>query len=109
MSVLLADTLAQFADDHCVVLMDAAGWHKANALVVPETMTLVPLPPYSPECNPGEQIWKYTRTNGLRNHTFNSLDQVVDVVPETLHTVRTHLDLVRSITCFGWTKTLPLM
>lgn len=109
MSLFLAHTAAQFPDDHCVVLMDGAGWHKANALVVPDAMTLVPLPPYSPECNPVEQIWKYTRTNGLRNQTFDSLDQVVDVVSDTLHTLHTHPDLVRSITCFDWIKTLPLM
>ena len=109
MSLFLAHTAAQFPGDHCVVLMDGAGWHTANALIVPDTMTLVPLPPYSPECNPVEQIWKYTRTNGLRNQTFDSLDQVIDVVSDTLHTLHTHPDLVRSITCFDWIKTLPLM
>ena len=109
MSLFLAHTAAQFPDDHCVVLMDGAGWHTANALVVPDSMTLVPLPPYSPECNPVEQIWKYTRTNGIRNQTFDSLDQVIDVVSDTLHTLHTHPELVRSITCFDWIKTLPLM
>jgi transposase len=32
-----------------VVLMDKAGWHTAGDLVVPENLSLVFLPPYSPE------------------------------------------------------------
>ena len=34
---------------HGIVLMDKAGWHTANELRVPENLSLVFLPPYSPE------------------------------------------------------------
>ena len=109
MSFFLTEVARRHASEFILMLLDGAGWHTANALVVPDSMTLVPLPPYSPECNPVEQIWKYTRTNGIRNQTFDSLDQVIDVVSDTLHTLHTHPELVRSITCFDWIKTLPLM
>ena len=52
MSIFLAHSSAQFPNDHCVMLLDGAGWHKANDLVVPANMTLLSLPPYSPELNP---------------------------------------------------------
>ncbi len=37
---------------HGVVLMDEAGWHTTGDLVVPENLSLVFLPPYSPELIP---------------------------------------------------------
>ena len=43
-------------DDHAVVIMDQAGWHKARKLVVPANSTILYLPPYSPELNPVERV-----------------------------------------------------
>jgi hypothetical protein len=42
---------------HAVLVLDRAGWHGAKALKVPGNLTLVPLPPYSPELNPVERVW----------------------------------------------------
>lgn len=109
MTLFLSHTAAQFPDEHCVVLMDRAGWHVANDLVVPASMTVLPLPPYSPECNPVEQIWKYTRTNDIRNRTFETLDDVITVVSDSLHGLHNNPDLVRSMTAFDWIKTLRMM
>jgi len=36
-------------------VLDGAGWHVSNELVVPANLTLIPLPPYSPELNPIEK------------------------------------------------------
>jgi transposase len=37
--------------------VDGAGWHVAHALRIPDNVTLVLLPPYSPELNPVEKAW----------------------------------------------------
>ena len=37
---------------HAVLVLDGAGWHGGQALVVPDNISLVLLPPYSPELNP---------------------------------------------------------
>jgi hypothetical protein len=42
---------------HVVLVLDQAGWHMAKALKIPESITLLHLPPYSPELNPIERIW----------------------------------------------------
>ena len=42
------------SDVQAVLVLDQAGWHGARALIVPDNITLVPLPPYSPELNPVE-------------------------------------------------------
>ena len=48
---------------HAVVILDQAGWHGANALEIPENITLLPLPPRSPELDPLENIWQFMRDN----------------------------------------------
>jgi len=42
---------------HAVVMLVQAGWHTSGKLDVPDNMTLLPLPPRSPELNPVENIW----------------------------------------------------
>ncbi len=44
------------ADAHAVVVLDGAGWHRSQGLVVPGNITLLPLPPYSPELNTGQTV-----------------------------------------------------
>src|SRR5438270_10639540 len=47
------------ADAHAVVILDRAGWHRSQGLVVPGNITLLALPPYSSAINPVERIWHY--------------------------------------------------
>jgi DDE superfamily endonuclease len=55
----LAATIGK--DEHAVMVLDQAGWHDSRALSVPANLTLVPLPPYSPELNPVERVWRYLK------------------------------------------------
>ena len=65
-------------DEHAVLVLDQAGWHGAKALVVPDTVTLVPLPPYAPELNPVERVWLHLRERFLSHRLLDSYDAVVD-------------------------------
>jgi transposase len=62
---------------HAVLLLDQAGWHTTNKLAIPPNITLLPLPPRSPELNPVENIWQFLRDNWLSNRVFTSHDQIV--------------------------------
>jgi hypothetical protein len=42
---------------HVVLVLDNAGWHGPRGLAVPDRVTLVSLPPYSPEPQPAERLW----------------------------------------------------
>jgi transposase len=43
---------------HGVLVLDGAGWHRSGGrLRVPSNITLLHLPPYSPELNPVETVW----------------------------------------------------
>ena len=62
---------------HAVLLLDQAGWHLAGALNVPANITLLPLPPRSPELNPVENVWQFLRDNHLSNRVFTGYDDIV--------------------------------
>src|SRR6266853_1706180 len=63
---------------HAVVLLDQAGWHLSAKLNVPANLTLMPLPPKSPELNPVENIWQFIRDNWLSNRVFRSYDDILE-------------------------------
>ena len=66
------------ADAHAVLLMDQAGWHMTGKLIVPENITIVPLPAKCPELNPVENVWQFMRQNWLSNRVFQSHEDIVD-------------------------------
>jgi hypothetical protein len=63
---------------HAIPVLDQAGWHVTKTLPVPPNMTLVSLPPKSPELNPVENIWQFMRDNWLSNRVFTSYPNIVD-------------------------------
>ena len=63
---------------HAVIIHDQAGWHRAKDLKVPDNITLLPLPPRSPELNPVENIWQFLRDNWLSNRVFESYENILD-------------------------------
>ncbi len=62
---------------HGVVIVDQAGWHMSAKLTIPDNITLLALPPRSPELNPVENIWQFMRENWLSNRIFQSYDDIV--------------------------------
>ena len=73
-----AATLAE--DEHAALALDGAGWHTSNDLRVPDIVTLVPLPPYSPELNPVERVWLYLRERHLSHRILDDCDAIVDAL-----------------------------
>ena len=57
-------------DVHAAMVLDRAGWHTAAALRVPANVTLVLLPPKSPELNPLENLWHYLRSHYWSNRLY---------------------------------------
>jgi len=62
---------------HAVVILDQAAWHTTAKLEVPDNITLMALPPKSPELNPVENVWQFMRQNWLSNRVFKNYDDVV--------------------------------
>ena len=71
----LSGTLAP--DDHAVLVLDNAGWHVGKAVNVPPNVTLLFLPPYSPELNPVERLWAWLRSHCLSNRVYADYDELL--------------------------------
>ena len=65
-------------DIHLVMVLDGAGWHQSKDLAVPNAITLVVLPPYSPELNPVERVWLYLRERFLSLRLFETTEAIID-------------------------------
>lgn len=105
MNLHLAEIACAVAPDaHAVVVMDGAGWHTTSALHVPEAITILTLPPYSPELNPAENIWQYLRQNKLANRLYASYEAIVEACCDAWNSFADAPDLIRSITAREWAK-----
>ncbi|MBW6513275.1 MAG: IS630 family transposase, partial [Candidatus Syntrophosphaera sp.] len=78
MNLYLEQMSLAYESEEIVIIMDQAGWHKSRELVVPSNIEIIYLPPYSPELNPIERLWKYLKTNFIHNRLFDSLKQMMD-------------------------------
>ena len=100
MNFFLEKLSEQFSNDYILLICDGAAWHKSNELIIPENIELFFIPPYTPEMNPIEQIWKEIRKRGFQNEIFDSLEAVVDklclIIKELPATV------IKSITGRKW-------
>ena len=63
---------------HGILVMDKAGRHAPAALKVPANLSILYLPPHSPELNPHENIWQYLRQTCLSNKLFKTYQHIVD-------------------------------
>ena len=67
---------------HAIIMMDRASWHTTEALVIPKNVSILPLPPYSPELNPMEQVWQQLKKIRLSNTCFKNYEEIVDACCE---------------------------
>ena len=63
---------------HAALICDGAGWHaKSKDIVVPSNITLITLPPYSPELNPMENVWEFLRDNRFAAQVWKTYGMIV--------------------------------
>ncbi len=89
---------------HAIVTLDGAGWHQTGGkLRVPDNISLLHLPPYSPELNPVENVWQYLRQNYLSHRRFPAYDDIVDACCHRLERPYGHAQThpVHRDTCLG--------
>jgi hypothetical protein len=88
---------------HAVITLDGAGWHQpGDKLRVPENISLLPLPPYSPELNPTENVWQYLRQNQLANRIFETYDDIVDACCDAWNKLIADPERITSIATRTW-------
>jgi transposase len=74
------------AGEHAVVVWDGAGFHTAKTLRTPGNVTLVSLPPYSPELNPIENLWHYLKSHFWSNRVYEDYDALENAAMDAWRT-----------------------
>ena len=88
---------------HAVLVCDGAGWHqRGNKLVLPDNITLLSLPPYSPELNPMENVWDYLRQNKLCALVWPTYNDILDACQSAWRFLINDPDRIRSIGTRQW-------
>jgi hypothetical protein len=82
---------------HAVPIRDNAGFHTARTLAAPASITLLPLPPYSPELNPVERLWHDLRSHHRSNRWYADYEALREAAVEGWRAVCLGRELVRSI------------
>ena len=96
---------------YCIIL-DNAPWHKkAIRLIwkeeqqeyadIREALDYLSLPPYSPDLNPIEQVWRKTRREKTHNKYFDGLPKLVSVLDDYFASFIMPNDQLRTLCSFS--------
>ena len=102
MSRFLVQVSETHEQDFMVMVLDGASSHKCKELKVPGNITLVFLPPYSPELNPAEQIWNTLRRDYFANRVFDSLNTAILQAENGLARLASNRKALKSLTNWPW-------
>jgi len=93
-----------YPDDYMLLVMDNAIWHKSSILEIPNNVELAFIPPYTPEMNPIEQVWKGIRKRCCKNKAFQTLEAVIDKLQEVIQGLEK--SVLKSTVSRQWTRLL---
>ena len=102
LNIFLKELSDRHPNEHIILVLDGAASHRSKTQKLPENISLIPLPPYSPELNPIENFWKVLKQQGFYNQAFDSLDQVEDLLEDKLKHFEDHPEKLQSIVGYAW-------
>ena len=100
--VFLEVLARKFARQDILLVLDGAPNHRCSDLAVPDNITLLYLPPYSPELNPKENLWDEIREKIFKNYALKSMDEVCAKLRQAILYIERNPKLVQSITSFPY-------
>jgi transposase len=99
---IVTEFLRQFSStippgEHAVMLWDGAGFHASKQLRVPDNVTVVTLPPYSPELNPIENLWHYLKSHCWSNRAYDDYDALEQAAVVAWNKVALDSELMKTV------------
>ncbi|MCO6047788.1 IS630 family transposase [Aeoliella sp. ICT_H6.2] len=90
--------------EHAVMVWDGAGFHTSKALVIPENITLVQLPAYSPELNPIENLWHYLKSHFWSNRSYADYEELETAAMEAWQEAVLDHQLIQTVCAAPYTN-----
>ena len=91
-------------DRYAVVVMDRAAWHTTDKINCFDNVILLPLPPYSPELDPVEQLWQHLKQRYLSNRCFKDYNEIVDECCDAWNNILSEVNFIRKLCTREWIK-----
>jgi transposase len=85
-----------------IIVLDQAGWHTTGKLRLSDNVSLLALPPKSPELNPAENIWQFLRQTKLSNRIFDGYEAIVTAACDAWNSLIADPDRIKSIATRKW-------
>ena len=85
------------AEEHAVMIWDGAGFHVSRRLRVPDNVTVLSLPPYSPELNPIENLWHYLKSRFWSNRAYQDYDALEQAAVDAWRQAVLDPELMKSV------------
>lgn len=83
--------------DQAVMIWDGAGFHRSRQLRVPDNITLLALPAYSPELNPIENLWHYLKSHYWSNRAYADYDALEQAALDAWQHAALNPELMKSV------------
>jgi transposase len=90
-----------YADHRLVLVLDSAPSHTSKKIELPENVSLLSLPSYSPELNPVERWFQEFRRT-LANRIFETIESLQEALTQALEPYWEEPARLRSLTGFSW-------
>lgn len=96
----LEEVVRQNYRKHIFYIQDNASYHKDRRVWEwfsdnRKWLEVFNLPPYSPEFNAAEPLWKYTRKCGTHNKYFRSSDEIIAAITGVFDDMQSNPDLIK--------------
>jgi transposase len=102
MQIFLDEISARYLGNRVIMVLDGAGWHRNESLIIPNNIRIIKLPPYSPALNPVEHLWDDLREKAFHNVVFDSIDALEDHLEEALRNLENDQARIYSIVAWPW-------
>jgi hypothetical protein len=89
-------------DEHALMTMDGAGYHRSGRLEIPGNITIKLQPRYYPEVNPVERVWQYLGERYLSHRVFKDYHAILDACCDAWKAVAELPVMMKSLTDFPY-------
>ena len=90
-----------YPNDPITIVMDGAPAHRSAQIDWPKHIQPLSLPPYSPELDPAERLFKELRRT-LANEVFDSIDCLEDDLTDALKPYWENPKVLRKLVGYPW-------
>lgn len=98
--LFLEQIARQYHRKHIFYIQDNASYHKDGTVWDwfsdnRKWIEVINLPPYSPEFNAAEPLWKYTRKSGTHNKYFGNKDEIIAAITGVFDVMQSNPDEIK--------------